>query len=147
MDTTTETHAPTAACAHCHAVNRVGGGNPAQAHCGRCGRPLFDGSPVELDDATFAHHLRADTPLVVDFWAPWCGPCRTMAPIYQEAAAQLEPDVRLGKVNTDVQGELAGKYAIRSIPTLAIFEDGREVARHSGVMELSKLVAWVRSHA
>ncbi|MCI4428062.1 MAG: thioredoxin TrxC [Burkholderiales bacterium] len=147
MDTTTATHTHTAACPHCHTVNRVGGGDPAQAHCGKCGGLMFAGHPVELDEAAFARHLQADIPMVVDFWAPWCGPCRMMAPIYEQAAAQLEPGVRLAKVNTDEQGDLAGEFAIRSIPTLAIFKNGREVARHSGVMELSRFVAWVRSHA
>ena len=147
MDTTTAASAQTAACPHCHTVNRVGGGDAAQGHCGPCGQPLFDGHPVELDEAAFARHLQADTPLVVDFWAPWCGPCRMMAPIYQQATARLEPAVRLAKVNTDEQAALAGRHAVRSIPTLAIFKNGREVARHSGVMELSRFVAWVSSHA
>ncbi len=144
MDATTS--AQTATCPHCHTINRVKGGDPAQGHCGKCGKALFDGHPIELDEAAFTRHLQADTPMVVDFWAPWCGPCRMMAPIYQRAAAHLEPKIRLAKVNTDVQGDLAGKFAIRSIPTLAIFKNGQEVARYSGVMELTQFLAWVRSH-
>lgn len=146
MDTTTATRAQTAACPHCHTVNRISGGDPAQAHCGHCGKPVFEGHPVELDEASFARHAQAETPLVVDFWAAWCGPCRMMARIYEQAAAQLEPGVRLAKMNTDEQGELAAQFAIRSIPTLAIFKSGREVARHSGVMELSRFLSWVRAH-
>lgn len=146
MDASLAHRADTAACAHCHTVNRISGGDPSQAHCGQCGKPVFDGHPVELDEAAFTRHAQADTPLVVDFWAPWCGPCRMMAPIYDQAAVQLEPDVRLAKVNTDEQGELARRFAIRSIPTLAIFRNGREVARHSGVMELSRFQAWVHAH-
>lgn len=147
MHTIPATRAQTAACTHCHTVNRVAGGDPAQAHCGKCGEVLFDGHPVELDADSFGRHLQAGTPLVVDFWAPWCGPCRMMAPIYERAAGELEPAVRLAKVNTDEQGDLAARFAIRSIPTLAIFKNGREVARHSGVMEPARFISWVRAHA
>lgn len=147
MNDSTALRAHTAACPHCHTTNRIGGGQPLQAHCSRCGKPLFDGHPVSLDGESFARHLAADIPLVVDFWAPWCGPCQMMAPIYERAARELEPDFRLAKVDTDEQGELAMRHAIRSIPTLAIFKNGREVARQSGVMDLPRFLAWVRAHA
>jgi thioredoxin 2 len=147
MNDTTLGRAATAACPHCHTTNRVSAGDPAQAHCGKCGEPLFQGHPVALDADGFSRHLHADTPLVVDFWAPWCGPCRAMAPTFERAATQLEPRVRLAKVDTDEQPELAAQHAIRSIPTLAIFKGGREVARQSGVMDLPRLLAWVRTHA
>jgi thioredoxin 2 len=137
------------ACPHCHAVNRVpvdrlgDGGN-----CGKCKNHLFIGKPVELDEAGFAAHVgRSDLPLVVDFWAPWCGPCRTMAPAFAQAAAQLEPNYRLGKVNTEEQQGLAARFGIRSIPTLAIFKGGREVARQSGAMDAARLTAWIKNSA
>jgi thioredoxin 2 len=127
--------------------HRAGGGDPVQACCGKCGKALFDGHPVELDEASLARQFQADTPLVVDFRAPWCGPCRMMAPIDERAAGELEPAVRLTKSNPDEQGDLAARFAIRSIPTLAIFKNGREVARHCGVMEPARLLGWVRTHA
>lgn len=147
MNDTTLAAAATAACPHCHTTNRVSGGDPVQAHCGHCGRPIFGGHPVELDAASFARHLQAETPLVVDFWAPWCGPCRAMAPVYERAAADLEPAFRLAKVNTDEEGELAMQHRIRSIPTIALFKGGREVARHSGAMDLRHFTEWVLRHA
>jgi thioredoxin 2 len=100
---------------------------------------------VELTAATFDVHLeRSGVPLVVDFWAPWCGPCRMMAPAFEGAAAALEPRVRLAKVNTDDEQRIAGRFAIRGIPTVIAFRDGKEVARQSGAMDLAQLRAWVR---
>jgi thioredoxin 2 len=135
-------------CPHCHAVNRVPAAKLGQgARCGQCHRPLFEAHPVELTAASFTKHLeRNDIPLVVDFWAPWCGPCRAMAPQFVQAAQLLEPGVRLAKVNTEEEQALGGHFGIRSIPTLALFRSGREVARQAGAMGAQDIVHWVRAH-
>jgi thioredoxin 2 len=134
-------------CPHCQAANRV----PAvrlREHpvCGKCKSPLFAGKPVELDAAAFQRQLAAsDVPLVVDFWAPWCGPCRAMAPHFERAARDLEPEVRLAKVNTEVEPDIAARYGIRSIPTLVAFRGGRELARRAGAHDAASLERWIRS--
>jgi thioredoxin 2 len=135
-------------CPHCQAVNRLASGRlDAAPSCGKCHQPLFEGKPVEANAAAFGKHLaRDDIPLLVDFWAPWCGPCRMMAPHYAQAAAQLEPRVRLLKVDTEAEQALGARYDIRSIPTLALFRGGREVARQAGAMNSAGIVQWARAH-
>lgn len=135
-------------CPRCHAVNRVPAARLAQhPGCGQCHQPIFNGSPLELTAATFNKHLtRNDIPLLIDFWAPWCGPCKMMAPAFAQAAAVLEPRVRLAKINTDNEQALGAHYGIRSIPTLALFRNGREVARQPGAMGMQDIVRWVSAY-
>jgi thioredoxin 2 len=134
-------------CPHCHAINRVPAARLGQApNCGQCHRPLFDAHPLELTAATFDKHIvRNDIPVLVDFWAPWCGPCKMMAPQFAQAAGLLEPQVRMAKVNTEAEQGLGAQYGIRSIPTLALFRGGREIARQPGAMGAQDIVNWVRS--
>ena len=135
-------------CPHCEAVNRVPAARLDQhPNCGQCHQPLFTGQPVELTTSNFTKYLqRHDIPILVDFWAPWCGPCKMMAPAYKQAAAMLEPRVRLAKVNTENEQALGAQYNVRSIPTLIIFKGGREIARQAGAMAATDIVQWVNSH-
>jgi thioredoxin 2 len=136
-------------CPHCDAINRI----PHErlhdrGKCGSCHRPLFEGRPLALSDRTrFDKHFQhSDIPLLVDFWAAWCGPCKAMAPHFEQAAAKLEPEVRLVKVDSDAAPELSSRFEIRSIPTLLLTHRGREVARRMGLVSSSELIEWTRRH-
>jgi len=135
-------------CPHCTAVNRI----PAarlndRPKCGKCHQPLFSARPLELRAQNFQTHVgRNEIPLVVDFWAPWCGPCKMMAPEFEQAAGRLEPRVRLAKLNTEVEQAIGARLGIRSIPTLIIFRNGQEVARQPGAMGAADIVRWVEAN-
>lgn len=135
-------------CPTCRTINRLLS-NRLEEHpkCGKCRKSLFNGSPLVLDQEHFEHHLKNNNiPLLVDFWAEWCGPCKVMAPYFKSATKILEPQVRLIKINTESNQELSYRYTIQSIPTLMLFANGKEIARNSGVMGTQDIVQWVKQY-
>lgn len=134
-------------CPQCNAINRIATARLSEKpKCGKCHQPLFSAQPLELTAATFQKHIsRNDIPVLVDFWAPWCGPCKMMGPAFEQAAKQLEPVVRLAKLNTEAEQAIGTQYSIRSIPTLALFKNGQELARQPGAMGTSDIIRWVQA--
>jgi len=132
-------------CGECSAVVRIPSDRLAQQpHCPQCHQALFNAHPVSLNSATFDKHVaRSDVPVVIDVWAPWCGPCQAMAPHFAEAARRLEPQWRFAKLNSDDEPQIASRLGIRSIPTLIVYHQGRELARQSGLMDINRLTQWL----
>lgn len=137
------------ACPHCAGLNRVALDKLSQqAVCGKCKNPLITHQPIELNLANFANHAqKSEVPLVIDFWASWCGPCQNFAPVFAQTAAELAPMFRFGKVNTEQQTELAAQFQIRSIPTLILMQQGQVVAQLSGALPKQQFVQWLQQNS
>jgi thioredoxin 2 len=135
-------------CPACQKMNRIPAVRLAEKpNCGACGKPLFTGEPVDVDSAAFDRHARGDLPVLVDVWAPWCGPCRTMSPMFARAAEALEPGMRLLKLNLDNAPDIGRRFGIQSVPTLLLLHNGQLKAQTAGAMDAGRIVAWARDNA
>jgi len=135
-------------CPHCHKTNRVPSNKDSLlAKCGHCKKEIFNGYPATLDESNLDTHLNnSDIPVIVDFWAEWCGPCKSMAPVFEQAAKKMQPLIQFSKVDTDENQRLMARFNIRGIPTLIIFKGGQEIGRRSGAIPATELQGWIQEH-